>query len=437
MIFLPFTFFIALVAETNTAGAPTPCPIGDCWQCNPVRLLKMMYELNVSPLGEIYEATAPVEDHVFRKRTTSSNGHQTKGFLGVEKDNARSLKQDVVVSMSMSMSMTSSEEFAEVELDFMMTGVNSKSSKPSKESKSKNKKSSDPSSNPSESPSSDPSESSDPSSNPSETPSSDPSEIPSSDPSSTPSENKKCETNGPPTTYEACCGQGPTCRLSKSEVEDEIVDDAKGEEEPWTAPNQPMAELIAKNPGIWKIPDFINLNLVQRMLETFENDERFERCNGEAHDHLKCKQCFRLSPSSSRDTEEEELTRELIQKVEDLWPSLNKQRDYLYVQRTEPDCDGTLVHKDVTEQDFSKSATATVVFYLSDGGAGVFFPSSNVIIPPKAGMAVTWLNVHEDGSRNVVADHGIQATPKDASIRYSLTYRITLSDEEMAASRKK
>lgn len=108
----------------------------------------------------------------------------------------------------------------------------------------------------------------------------------------------------------------------------------------------------------------------------------------------------------------------------------------LDVQCTEPDCDGTLVHKDV-KHDFSKSATATVVFYLADGGAGVFFHSSNVIIPPKAGMAVTWLNVHEDGSRNVVTDHGIQATPKDANIRYSLTFRITLSDEEMAASRKK
>jgi hypothetical protein len=203
------------------------------------------------------------------------------------------------------------------------------------------------------------------------------------------------------------------------------------------APIQPTAELIAKNPGIWKIQDFIDPNLVQRMLETFAYDERFERCNGEPHEHLKCKQCFRLSLSSSRETEEKELIHELIQKIKDLWPSGNTQRDYLYVQRTEPDCDGTLVHKDVTEHDFSKSATATIVFYLSDGGAGVFFPTSNVIIPPKAGMAVTWLNVHEDGSHNKAAEHGIQATPKDAGIRYSLTYRITLSGEEMTAASRK
>ena len=126
--------------------------------------------------------------------------------------------------------------------------------------------------------------SSDQSSNPSETPSSDPSEIPSgvpsNNPSETPSSDKKtCEASNLPTTYEVCCGQGPTRRLSESEGKEEIVDNAKDEEEPWTAPNQPMAELIAKNPGIWKIPDFIDPNLVQRMLETFENDERFDRCN--------------------------------------------------------------------------------------------------------------------------------------------------------------
>lgn len=100
-------------------------------------------------------------------------------------------------------------------------------------------------------------------------------------PSETPSSDKETcvSNNNLPTTYEEFCGQGPIRRLSESEVEEEIVDNAKVEEEPGTAPNQPMAELIAKNPGIWKIPDFIDLNLVQRTLETFENDEHFERCN--------------------------------------------------------------------------------------------------------------------------------------------------------------
>ena len=122
--------------------SPTSCPnLAECWQCHggETRVLKMMYELNVLPLGEIYEATAPVEDHVFRERITSSNGHRTKGFLGVEKDNARTLKQDVVLPVSMTLSEELSSSFnrggsmsfVEVELDFLMTGVNSKLSKSS------------------------------------------------------------------------------------------------------------------------------------------------------------------------------------------------------------------------------------------------------------------------------------------------------------------
>jgi hypothetical protein len=201
------------------------------------------------------------------------------------------------------------------------------------------------------------------------------------------------------------------------------------------APNhpKPKAELIASNPGIWKMPDFLDHIIVQRMLETFTNDERFERCIGEIHEHLKCKQCFKLSPSNSLDADEVELVQELIERSKNLWPSENQQRDYLYVQRTEGDCDATLLHRDTSDHDLSKSPTATVAFYLSDGGAGVFFPEIDVIVPPEAGMALTWLNVRQDGSDNPAAWHGVQATPKDARTRYSITYRIILSDEEMAA----
>lgn len=74
-----------------------------------------------------------------------------------------------------------------------------------------------------------------------------------------------------------------------------------------------------------------------------------ERCNGNPHDHLMCKQCFRLSVSNSISDEEEKLVKDLMSKLNNLWPSQNEQRDYLYVQKTEPDCHPTKVHKDVTE----------------------------------------------------------------------------------------
>jgi hypothetical protein len=240
-----------------------------------------------------------------------------------------------------------------------------------------------------------------------------------------------CErTSTPMTTQSACCNDPVRRRLGNTR-----------DVEPWMTPNHPKskAELIASDPGIWKIPDFLDQSIVQRMLETFTNDERFERCIGGAHNHLKCKQCFKLSSSNSLDADEVELVQELLKKLQTLWPSENQQPDYLYVQRTEGDCDATLVHKDFSDHDLSKSPTVTVAFSLSDGGAGVFFPEIDVIVPPEAGMALTWLNVHEDGSYNPAASHGVQSTPKDGGIRYSITYRIILSDEEMIAveARKK
>ena len=146
-----------------------------------------------------------------------------------------------------------------------------------------------------------------------------------------------------------------------------------------------------------------------------------------------CKQCFRLSISNSISDEEEKLVKDLMSKLNNLWPSQNEQRDYLYVQKTEPDCHPTKVHKDTTEYDVTKSTTASVVFYLSEGDAGVFFPHADLVIPPEKGMALTWLNVHPDGEYNIKAGHGIQAMPKDGNVRYALSYRINLTDEEMVA----
>jgi hypothetical protein len=85
-----------------------------------------------------------------------------------------------------------------------------------------------------------------------------------------------------------------------------------------------------------------------------------------------------------------------------------------------------------------KSATVTQVFYLSNGSGSVYFPNvdnsskdDGLTIEPESGTLVTWLNVHPDGSHNEAAWHGIQATPKDADIRYALSYRVTMPDDEL------
>jgi hypothetical protein len=115
----------------------------------------------------------------------------------------------------------------------------------------------------------------------------------------------------------------------------------------------------------------------------------------------------------NRDADERDLVEELMVRLNEVWPNDAEQRDYMYVQRTEAGCGMTEVHKDVQENDFQRLATATVVFYLTDGGAGVFFPFPDITIAP-------------DGSFNNWAAHGVQATPEGIPDRISLSFRITL-----------
>jgi hypothetical protein len=212
-------------------------------------------------------------------------------------------------------------------------------------------------------------------------------------------------------------------------------------DQPWVHPNATdEATLVANDPGIWKTPGFLDDDLVERLLQTLgENGDgttRFQRCVGSSHDHLERKKCFRLSSETARDADEGALVEELLERLNWLWPTdMIEQRDYMYVQRTEGGCGPTGIHKDLQENDITRSATATVVFYLTDGGAGVFFPNANITITPQRGMALTWLNVHPDGSYNGKAGHGIQATPDGTPARISLSYRINFPQHAAASSR--
>jgi hypothetical protein len=201
---------------------------------------------------------------------------------------------------------------------------------------------------------------------------------------------------------------------------------------PWLRPTTSGATLVANDPGIWKIPGFLDDPLVERLLHSLSEQEkdgttaRFEGCVGQSHAHLERKKCFRLSANTARDADERALVEDLLVRLNEVWPNDAEQRDYMYVQRTEAGCGMTEVHKDLQETDLKRLATATVVFYLTDGGAGVFFPYPGITISPERGMAITWLNVHPDGSFNNWAAHGVQATPDGIPDRISLSFRITL-----------
>ena len=221
---------------------------------------------------------------------------------------------------------------------------------------------------------------------------------------------------GKETTEVVCCGYDHSPKVRRTQSV-----------KPWTSPDYSSAELIDNDPGIWKIDNFLDEDTVTKMLNTFEDDDRFGPCPGSFYKDLECKQCLNLSSSNSINEEESEIVNALLSKVKNIWQT-DSLRDYFFVQRVQPNCHPTHIHVDSED---GKSATTSFNFYLNDSDAGVIFPNANLIVKPKRAMALTWLNVHPDGGRNYMSDHGIQAMPKNGSVRYVLSYRSFMSDEEM------
>ena len=213
---------------------------------------------------------------------------------------------------------------------------------------------------------------------------------------------------------------------------------------PWMNPqvNKPPAkvELVQEDPGIWKISNFFSNDTIARLTDAVsragDDSGHFGRCAGVSHEHLDDKECFRFSEENSH-PQDEDLVGQVMEEIQTLWPSQQEQRGYMYAQRTKPGCGPTEIHRDVNHFDSSTSATTTTVLYLSDGGAGVFFPHINTVIHPKKGMMLTWLNVKPDGNHNYKANHGIQASPEHLEVdRLALTFRVNLSEQERVEAAK-
>ena len=140
-----------------------------------------------------------------------------------------------------------------------------------------------------------------------------------------------------------------------------------------------------------------------------------------------------MSLESCRDDDECAVLSKIFERILALWPSQAPQRDYLYVQRYDPGCGETFIHKDMQE-DMNAPATSTQVLYLSSGGGRVYFPNAlpeDAAIEPLAGALLTWLNVHPDGTENDAAHHGIESNPMNADVRYALTYRVNFANDEL------
>ena len=69
------------------------------------------------------------------------------------------------------------------------------------------------------------------------------------------------------------------------------------------------------------------------------------------------------------------------------------------------------------------------VLYFGDGGASIIFPEADVVVTPKRGTAISWLNTFEDQrTLNPTSVHAVQAHPASAKERLAMLFEIPTAE---------
>jgi hypothetical protein len=209
--------------------------------------------------------------------------------------------------------------------------------------------------------------------------------------------------------------------------------------EPWIIPSTEGGILLAANPGIWSFESFLKEDEIDRLLKLvnkYGNDlQMFGPCKHEkrhpsnAHP-MEGKVCFKISPEHvcdgpydisdcalKTDLEDAAFMSDLLSKFKDMWPIGVDPYPYAKFQLARGGTPPVDLHMD-------NEKIVSFVLYLTDGGASMIFPSANVSVTPKKGTAHTWLNMYEDGSRNPMSDHAVQAHPANAGERLVMLFEI-------------
>jgi len=212
------------------------------------------------------------------------------------------------------------------------------------------------------------------------------------------------------------------------------------ESSPWIQPNAPAfeVELLSSEPGVWKIHKFLSDDQLDKVVDAVNRggngNDLYRRCNAASQRHLDNKFCFFLSKESAVEHEDSELVASLLDQMSDVWPTKNVKCDHFDVMLTRGGCTHSLFHFDL--DDFSGNTTAlnyatiTSIIYLSDGGAGTYFPDADLLVEPEKGAVLTWLNVNSDNSPKMTARHGVQASADNDPDRLVLGYRTTFAKDE-------
>jgi len=213
------------------------------------------------------------------------------------------------------------------------------------------------------------------------------------------------------------------------------------------SPQGVESTLLASNPGIWSVANFISedeLDQILQMVEKYGTGHGlWGPCKNvstqpiDAHP-VEGKGCFKISPESAceaphelfefaecdrkTDPADSIFVADLISRFESMWPDLAHLpvNPFLMFQRSEGGTPPVDLHSD--------HFFVTILLYLSDGGASTVFPRANVTITPEKGMATTFLNYDENGDRKPHADHAVQAHPANAGERLVMLFSLELDE---------
>mmetsp|Transcript_59547 Transcript_59547/g.176576 ORF Transcript_59547/g.176576 Transcript_59547/m.176576 type:complete len:405 (-) Transcript_59547:222-1436(-) len=240
---------------------------------------------------------------------------------------------------------------------------------------------------------------------------------------------------------------------------------------PWAYPSTDKSILLANDPGIWIVENFLtdeqsdallkivkkngydkgmfgpctNAELQEKGHPHFESSSKvcFKMSNETLHNEIHFKKsqladkasvnkgylelkgrCGQSSCSAKTDPEDGEVLESIFSNIKSLWSTDHNPRPHVSVVLATGTAPPLRVHDDT-------GILVSFVLYLTDGGASTVFPNAGVTINPKKGALATWLNVRKDGSLNTMAAHGVQAHPGFAGERATINifFRDLTPDE--------
>jgi hypothetical protein len=266
-------------------------------------------------------------------------------------------------------------------------------------------------------------------------------------------ENCKCD-NASSKHFEAMVTKKKCCKGSKGSKKigkkrgrnlDEDTPAIPTQTRPQGTPKYDNPILLSEDTGIWILPDFLDGEGVQTMLQAFEaGEQHFFDCKLHACTARPSLPRCQKNPGAVCLLVSEQVKSHLSEPAKMAWEDLNSKLQAVWpqypftapllAQVQEGEVGPFRWHIDGQDLlvDHGIVSPVTIVVYLTDSDSQLIFPYANstgIAITPKAGMAVSFFNIDEDNKVLYTAIHGVSASPADAGVRLSISAHFAYAPE--------